>query len=148
VTSGSTTFFLGWIILAIVILAGILVVLNVVGNLLRQVVRKNVLRDDLDMIGQIAEVTRTIRKGRAGQISCRMGLADPVLVDAVSDRMISKGTKVRITAISHGSFRVLPIDRAKTRRSSPVSPQDLEKDSPQDEVQAGPQQQKEQGPAS
>jgi hypothetical protein len=110
---GSTSFILGWILLAILALAGLLIVLNIAGSLLRQVVRKNVLRDDLDMIGQIAQVTKTIRKGHAGQISCRMGLSDPVFVDAVSDRMISKGSKVRITAISHGSFRVLPVDPAK-----------------------------------
>lgn len=114
--SGSTTldtaFFLQWLVLAILFFGGLAAVLAIVNAVLRRLVSIQILRTDRELVGMRAEVVRTIRPNKNGQIRCRTDSAEPLLAEASSDRLIDKGTMVLITAIRKDRCLVLPVEPA------------------------------------
>ena len=105
------TFTLGTIGIGIVVLTALLAVIRLASHILRRLARSQVARTDLDLIGVVAEVTHTIRPRRPGKIRCQTDRGE-LVTEATSDSTIRSGQKVLITAINHGSFRVLPHESA------------------------------------
>lgn len=111
-TTVDTAFFLQWLVLAILILGGLALVLAIAIRVLRRLVNIQILRTDQELVGMRAEVIRTIRPNRNGQIRYRLDSSEPLLAEASSDRTINKGAMVLITAIRKDRCQVLPVEPA------------------------------------
>lgn len=108
-TMGEITFFLKFFGFGFAILVVLLSCLNLLIALLRRLVRRQVARTDLDLIGQEAVVVKTIRPKKPGQIRCQSP-DGPKTADAVSNETIRAGSRIMITASEHGYFRVRRLD--------------------------------------
>jgi|WetSurMetagenome_2_1015567.scaffolds.fasta_scaffold355215_2 hypothetical protein len=115
----SSTFILQWVVLANLVLGGLVLILAVATVILRRFVSRQALRIDRDLVGLRAEVTRAIRPGHTGLIRCQAEPDETLLLDAASDRPISRGTTVLITAVAGSFCEVLPIEG----RGKPDQPQ-------------------------
>lgn len=92
--------------IAAIILAGLLVVIAITEKILRRLAGSHISSTDLDSIGRKAVVTQTIRPGRPGKVHYQNASAQDIISEAVSDRVIRRGSKVLITAIDKSFFRV------------------------------------------
>ena len=102
-------FFLKFFGFGFAILVILLSCLNLLITLLRRLVRRQVARTDLDLIGQEAVVVKTIRPKKPGQIRCQSPDGSKT-ADAVSNETIRAGSRIMITASERGYFRVRRLD--------------------------------------
>jgi membrane protein implicated in regulation of membrane protease activity len=100
------TWLLKWIASTLSVLTVLYLVTWLLLRLLTRLARQSAAQTDLDLIGQEARVTRTIRPGHAGRI-LYTAEGKTIHLAASSTQRLEAGSLVLITALDHGVARTI-----------------------------------------
>ncbi len=108
------TSFLGFLAIGCLALAALLLFVRAAIFVLQVLARRQTARDDVDQIGHLAEVVKTIRPRKHGQIRYETDNGFQ-LADAVSSQLIRNGNWVMIQGIVRHRFKVRRLTEAELR---------------------------------
>lgn len=108
------TRFLGFLAIGCAVVAALLLLVHVAIFVLQVLARRQTARDDVDQIGHMAEVIKTIRPRKHGQIRYQAD-DDLQVADAVSSQLIRNGNWVLIQGIVRHRFKVRLLTDAELR---------------------------------
>ncbi|MDD2457339.1 MAG: NfeD family protein [Eubacteriales bacterium] len=107
------TWLLKWIVSTLTVLTVLYLVTWLLIRLLTRLARQSAAQTDLDLIGQEARVTRTIRPGHAGRI-LYTAEGKAIQLAASSTQRLEAGSLVLITALDRGVARTIAKESSAT----------------------------------